>query len=83
MTEAWNVVSKMLASGMLPDVVTYNTIATAYSQNDETDRAEVMILEMQKNGVQPKERTCGIIISGYRKEDRIKEALRFVYRMKL
>ncbi|XWS26310.1 hypothetical protein CRYUN_Cryun26dG0021100 [Craigia yunnanensis] len=82
MTEAWNVVNKMIASGMQPDAVTYNTIATAYSQNEETDHAESMILEMQKNGVLPNERTCGIIICGYRKEGRIKEALRFVYRMK-
>lgn len=41
-----------------------------------------MILEMQKNRVQPNERTCGIIISGYCKEGKLKEALRFVYRMK-
>lgn len=80
-TEAWNVVNKT-ASGLHPDPVTYNTIATAYAQNGETNRAEAMILEMQNNSVPPNERTCGIIIGGYCKEGRIKEALSFVYKMK-
>ncbi|XP_057985885.1 pentatricopeptide repeat-containing protein At5g25630 isoform X1 [Hevea brasiliensis] len=80
--EAWNVVHKMVASGMQPDAVTYNTLATAYAQKGETNLAEEMISEMQNNGLQPNERTCGIIISGYCKEGRIKGALRFVYRMK-
>jgi pentatricopeptide repeat domain-containing protein 1 len=81
-TEAWNVVYKMIASGIQPDVVTYNTIATAYAQKGALDQAEGVILEMQNNGVQPNERTCGIIMSGYCKEGRIREALRFAYRMK-
>ncbi|KAK7825188.1 pentatricopeptide repeat-containing protein [Quercus suber] len=42
-----------------------------------------MILEMQNNKVQANERTCGIIISGYCKEGKLKEALRFVHRMKV
>ncbi|XP_048133111.1 pentatricopeptide repeat-containing protein At5g25630 isoform X3 [Rhodamnia argentea] len=81
-TEAWNVVNKMVASDMQPDAVTYNTIATSYSQNEETEKAEDLILEMQKNNVEPNERTCGIIISGYCKEGKMKKALSFVYRMK-
>uniref|UniRef100_A0A2P2K5M3 Pentatricopeptide repeat-containing protein n=1 Tax=Rhizophora mucronata TaxID=61149 RepID=A0A2P2K5M3_RHIMU len=80
--EAWNVVHRMVASGIQPDVVTYNTIATAYIQKGETNQAEGMILDMQKNHLQPNERTCGTIISGYCREGRIKEALRFLYRMK-
>lgn len=81
-TEAWNVVHKMVTSDMRPDAVTYNTLATAYAQNGETSKAEGMILEMQNNKVQPNERTCGIIISGYCKEGKLKEALRFMKRIK-
>lgn len=81
-TEAWNVVAKMVNSGLQPDAVTYNTILTAYAQNGETERAEVVVLEMREKNVQPNERTCGIIISGYNKEGKIKDALRFVYKMK-
>lgn len=84
MSEAWNVVYKMSASGIKPDEVTFNTIATAYAQtqNGETAQAEAMILEMQRNGLEPNERTCTIIIGGYCREGKIKEALRFVHRMK-
>lgn len=80
--EAWNVVYKMVASGVQPDVVTYNTLAKAYAENGETWRAERMILEMESNRVRPNERTCGIIINGYCKEGNMEDALRFVYRMK-
>ncbi|XWS26846.1 hypothetical protein CRYUN_Cryun26dG0065400 [Craigia yunnanensis] len=72
----------MVASGMYPDVVTYNTIARAFAQTGETCEAEQMILEMQNNKVVPNERTCGIIVTGYCKEGNVTEALRFVYRMK-
>ncbi|KAH9604962.1 hypothetical protein KSS87_001779 [Heliosperma pusillum] len=80
--QAWDVVFKMLASGLKPDTVTYNTIATAYVRNGKTKLAEEMILEMQSNNVQPNERTTCIIISGYCKEGKMKDALRFVYRMR-
>ncbi|KAK6912708.1 Pentatricopeptide repeat [Dillenia turbinata] len=72
----------MASSGLQPDVVTYNTIATAYIQNGEPDQAEGIILETLNNKVQPNGRTCAIIISGYCREGKIKEGLRFVYRMK-
>ena len=75
-------VHKIVASGMQPDAVTYNTLATAYAQNGETSQAEGMIVEMQNNRVQPNDRTCGIIISGYCKEGKLKEALRFMHRIK-
>ena len=80
--EAWNTVYKMVATGLQPDVVTYNTLARAYAQNGETHKAEAMIHEMQKNKIQPNERTCGIIISGYCTEGNMADALRFLYRMK-
>ncbi|GKV06612.1 hypothetical protein SLEP1_g18485 [Rubroshorea leprosula] len=80
--EAWNVVYKMVASGINPDVVTYNTIARAYAQAGETYRAEQMMPEMQDNQVAPNERTCGIIVNGYCKEGNMVDALRFVYGMK-
>ncbi|CAA0838361.1 Pentatricopeptide repeat-containing protein [Striga hermonthica] len=41
-----------------------------------------VILEMTRNNVCPTGRTFGIIISGYCKEGRIQDALRFVYEMK-
>ncbi|KAL2454493.1 Pentatricopeptide repeat-containing protein [Abeliophyllum distichum] len=66
--EAWNMVYKMVASGIQPDAITYNTIATAYTQNGQMEKAEEIILEMQNNNVQPNERTLSIIISGYCKE---------------
>lgn len=81
--EAWNVVHKIVASGMQPDAVTYNTLATAYAQNGETCQAEALIVEMQNNRVQPNDRTCGIIIGGYCKEGKLKEALRFMHRKDL
>ncbi|KAK3041686.1 hypothetical protein RJ639_001496 [Escallonia herrerae] len=81
-TEAWNVVYKMVASGMKPDVVTYNTIARAYAQNGDTSKAEAMIFQMQKNRVEPNQRTCGIIVNGYCKEGNMADAFRFVYRMR-
>lgn len=80
--EAWDVVHKMVNSGLQPDVVTYNTLARAYAQNGETDKAERLILKMQYNKVKPNERTCGIIISGYCKEGKMTEALMFLYKMK-
>ncbi|MCI35476.1 pentatricopeptide repeat-containing protein, partial [Trifolium medium] len=82
--EAWSVMHKMVDSGLQPDVVTYNTLARAYAQNGETDKAERLILKMQQYNykVKPNERTCGIIISGYCKEGNMTEALTFLYRMK-
>ena len=80
--EAWNVLYKMVASSLQPDVVTYNTLAKAYAQNGETEKAERLILKMQYSKVRPNERTCGIIISGYCKEGNMTEALRFLCRMK-
>ncbi|GLT25426.1 hypothetical protein SLA2020_005550 [Shorea laevis] len=82
MTEAWNVVHKMVALGMQPDAMTYNPLITAYARNGETDQAEQVISEIQKNNLGLNEQTCCTIISGYRKEGRMKDALRFVYRMK-
>ncbi|BFG39979.1 hypothetical protein CerSpe_262540 [Prunus speciosa] len=80
--QAWNMVYKMVASGIQPDVVTYNTLARAYAENGETNIAERLMLEMQNNKVNPNERTCGIIVNGYCKEGSMADALRFVYRMK-
>ncbi|KAB2609919.1 pentatricopeptide repeat-containing protein [Pyrus ussuriensis x Pyrus communis] len=82
MNQAWNVVYKMVASGIQPDVVTYNTLARAYAENGETYMAERLMFEMQNNKVNPNERTCGIIVNGYCKEGSMTDALRFVYRMK-
>ncbi|GKV11751.1 hypothetical protein SLEP1_g22975 [Rubroshorea leprosula] len=76
--EAWNVVHKMVASGIYPDVITNNTIARAYAEAGETYKAEQMIFEMQNNKVAPDERTCGTIVSGYSKEGNVADALRFV-----
>ncbi|KAK3033793.1 hypothetical protein RJ639_034364 [Escallonia herrerae] len=81
-TEAWNVLHKMVAFGLQPDAVTYNTIATAYAQTGETKQAEGMIPQMQNNNVLPNERTCSTIIGGYCREGKIKDALKFVYKMK-
>lgn len=80
--EAWNVVHKMVASGLKPDTVTYNTLATAYVQNGNTGLAEEMMLEMQSNDIEPNERTSCIIASGYCREGKLRDALRFVYKMK-
>lgn len=80
-TEAWNVVHKMQAAGLQPDVVTYNTIARAYAKNGDTRRAEELILEMQTK-LRPNERTWAIIIGGYCKEGNMKDALRCVHQMK-
>ncbi|KAG6527911.1 pentatricopeptide repeat-containing protein At5g25630-like [Zingiber officinale] len=79
--EAWNVYHKMCESGIQPDVVTYNTIARAYTKNGETRRAEVLILEMQTR-LCPNERTWAIIVCGYCKEGNMKDALRCVNEMK-
>lgn len=80
--EAWNVYHKMCESGIQPDVVTYNTIARAYTKNGETRRAEELILEMQTR-LRPNERTWAIIVCGYCKEGNMKDALRCVNEMKV
>ena len=82
LTNAWNVIYKMVASGVQPDVVSYNTLARAYAEGGETYRAEELILEMKSMGLQPNERTCGIIVTGYCKEGNMTDALNFIYRMK-
>lgn len=79
--EAWNVVYKMCASGMRPDVITYNTLARGYAESGETKRAEDMILEMDTE-LRPNERTVGIIVRGYCKERKMENALSCVQRMK-
>ncbi|RCV22392.1 hypothetical protein SETIT_4G216900v2 [Setaria italica] len=79
--EAWSIVGKMRASGLEPDIITYNTIASAYANNDETWRAEELIVEIQTR-VRTSERTWGIIIGGYCREGRLEEALRCVRQMK-
>lgn len=45
--QAWNVVYKMVASGIQPDAVTFNTLARAYAESGETSKAERLMLEMQ------------------------------------
>jgi len=79
--EAWRIVGNMRASGVEPDIVTYNTIASAYANNDETWRAEELIVEIQTR-VRTSERTWGIIIGGYCREGRLEEAFRCVRQMK-
>lgn len=64
------------------DAVTYSKIATAYVRNGEMVRAEDMILEMHNHNVQPSQRACATIVDGYVRQGRLKDALRFVYRMK-
>ncbi|CAN6216325.1 unnamed protein product [Urochloa humidicola] len=79
--EAWSIVGKMRTSGVEPDIVTYNTIASAYANNDETWRAEELIVEIQTR-VRTSERTWGIIIGGYCREGRLEEAFRCIRQMK-
>jgi len=79
--EAWRIVGNMRAGGVEPDIVTYNTIASAYANNDETWRAEELIVEIQTR-VRTSERTWGIIIGGYCREGRLEEAFRCVRQMK-
>lgn len=81
LSEAWNVVYKMSASGIEPDVVTYNTLARAYAKNGETNRAEKIFLELP-NKICPNERSLAIIVGGYCKEGNIKDALRCLHKMK-
>ncbi|KAK3129249.1 hypothetical protein QOZ80_6BG0474830 [Eleusine coracana subsp. coracana] len=79
--EAWGIMVKMRACGIEPDIITYNTIASAYANNDETWRAEELIVEIQTR-VRTSERTWGIIIGGYCREGRLEEAFRCVRQMK-
>jgi pentatricopeptide repeat domain-containing protein 1 len=79
--EAWSIMVKMRASGVDPDIVTYNTIASAYANNDETWRAEELVVEIQTR-MRTSERTWGIIIGGYCREGRLAEAFRCVRQMK-
>ena len=65
----------MEASGLQPDVVTYNMLSRAYSQNAETERAERLIFDKHDNKVWPDERTSGIIVTGYCKEGKMVDAL--------
>ncbi|XP_006643937.2 pentatricopeptide repeat-containing protein At5g25630 [Oryza brachyantha] len=81
--EAWRVVARMRAAGTEPDVVTYNTLASAYAKNDETWRAEELVVEMATQaGLRTSERTWGIIVGGYCREGRLGEAFRCVRQMK-
>ncbi|XP_037412299.1 pentatricopeptide repeat-containing protein At5g25630-like isoform X2 [Triticum dicoccoides] len=80
--EAWGVVGRMRARGVEPDVVTYNTVASAYAKNDETWRAEELVVEMVRARLRTSERTWGIIVGGYCREGRLEEALRCVRQMK-
>ncbi|KAL6655649.1 hypothetical protein ACP70R_006475 [Stipagrostis hirtigluma subsp. patula] len=79
--EAWNIMGKMRECGVEPDIVTYNTIASTYANNDQTWRAEELIVEIQTR-VRTSERTWGIIIGGYCREGRLEEAFRCVQQMK-
>ncbi|KAF0917334.1 hypothetical protein E2562_017508 [Oryza meyeriana var. granulata] len=81
--EAWRVVAGMRAAGAEPDVVTYNTLASAYAKNEETWRAEELVVEMATQaGLRTSERTWGIIVGGYCREGRLGEAFRCVRQMK-
>ncbi|KAL6841886.1 hypothetical protein ACP4OV_028398 [Aristida adscensionis] len=79
--EAWSVVGKMRACGVKPDIITYNTIASTYARNDETWRAERLIVEIQTT-MRTSERTWGIIIGGYCREGKLDEAFRCIQLMK-
>lgn len=81
LSEAWNAVYTMSSSGIEPDVVTYNTLARAYSKNGETKRGEELFMELP-NRVRPNERSLAIIVSGYCKEGNMNAALRCVHKMK-
>jgi pentatricopeptide repeat domain-containing protein 1 len=59
--QAWSVMVKMRASGVDPDIITYNTIASAYANNDETWRAQELVVEVQTR-MRTSELTWGIII---------------------
>ncbi|XP_020596184.1 pentatricopeptide repeat-containing protein At5g25630-like [Phalaenopsis equestris] len=81
LSEAWNVVRKMSASSIEPDVVTYNTLARAYAKNGETNRAGEIFMELANN-ICPNERSLAIIVGGYCKEGNMKDALRCLHEMK-
>lgn len=83
MEQAWAVVGRMRPAAVEPDVVTYNTLASAYAKNDETWRAEeLVVVEMARARLRTSERTWGIIVGGYCREGRLEEALRCVRQMK-
>uniref|UniRef100_A0A0D9UYT6 Pentacotripeptide-repeat region of PRORP domain-containing protein n=1 Tax=Leersia perrieri TaxID=77586 RepID=A0A0D9UYT6_9ORYZ len=81
MEEAWRAVARMRAAGVGPDVVTYNTLASAYAKRDETWRAEELVV-VEMAGIRTSERTWGIIVGGYCREGRLGEAFRCVRQMK-
>ncbi|KAM7493247.1 hypothetical protein LguiB_027856 [Lonicera macranthoides] len=81
-TEAWNVVDKMVISGLKPDAFTYNTIAAAYARNRDAKRGEEVIFKMRDNNVETYQVTYGSIIKGYCTEGKMKNALSFVYKTK-
>ncbi|KAM7493246.1 hypothetical protein LguiB_027855 [Lonicera macranthoides] len=81
-TEACNVVEKIVISGLKPDAFNYNTIAAAYGKNGDAKSGEELVFEMRDNNVEIYQMTCRSIISGYCKEGKMKDALSFVYKMK-
>lgn len=81
-TEAWNVVEKLVICGLKPDASIYNRIAKGYARNGDAKRGEEVIFKMRDNNVETCQMTCGRIINGYCNEGKVKDALSFVYKMK-
>ena len=63
------------------NVVTYNTMAKAFTDKGMISKAESVIREMQTLGLRPTEYTCGIVMNGLCEEGDMEKALELVERM--
>ncbi|PQQ02363.1 hypothetical protein Pyn_34922 [Prunus yedoensis var. nudiflora] len=65
----------MKDQGLMPDVVTYNTLIHGLCQSGKWEKAKSFLICMVDSGISPDVYTFAVLISALCKEERIQEAL--------
>ncbi|KAF2320957.1 hypothetical protein GH714_032212 [Hevea brasiliensis] len=78
MKEASRIFSEMRDSGLVPDVITYNTFVASYAADSMFEEAIDVVKYMIKNGCKRNQNTYNSIVDGYCKHNRRADASMFV-----
>ncbi|KAK4848785.1 hypothetical protein QYF36_017304 [Acer negundo] len=76
--EASSIFSEMRDSGLVPNVITYNTFVASYAANSLFVEAVDVVRYMIKQGCKPNQNTYNSIVDGYCKLNRRDEGIMFV-----
>jgi pentatricopeptide repeat protein len=78
MKEASRIFSEMRESGLVPDVITYNTFVASYAADSMFEDAIDVVRYMIKHGCKPNQNTYNSVVDGYCKHNHRDDAIMFI-----